>query len=53
MTTVLSELSWSYYLVSIDVYYSAGKNRDDIFVADYKVKLPKETEIKEAFEKTT
>jgi len=30
----------------IDVYYSAGKNRDDIFVAEYKTKLPAPEEIK-------
>ena len=30
----------------IDVYYSAGKDRDDIFVAEYKTKLPPEGEIK-------
>lgn len=30
----------------LDVYYSAGKNRDDIFVAEYKTKLPSEEEIK-------
>ncbi len=35
----------------IDVYYSAGKNRDDIFVAEYKVKLPSEEEIKNALVK--
>lgn len=29
----------------IDVYYSAGKNKDDIFVAEYKTKLPAEKEI--------
>jgi len=29
----------------IDVYYSAGKNREDIFVAEYKTKLPAEKEI--------
>ncbi len=30
----------------IDVYYSAGKNREDIFIAEYKTKLPSEQEIK-------
>ena len=30
----------------IDVYYSAGKDRDDIFVAEYKTKLPEPNEIK-------
>ena len=30
----------------IDVYYSAGKDRDDIFVAEYKTRLPSEEEIK-------
>lgn len=30
----------------IDVYYSAGKNKDDIFVAEYKTKLPSEEEIR-------
>ena len=35
----------------IDVYYSAGKNRDDIFAAEYKVKLPSEGEIKKALVK--
>ncbi len=30
----------------IDVYYSAGKDKDDIFVAEYKTKLPSEEEIK-------
>lgn len=30
----------------IDVYYSAGKDKDDIFVAEYKTKLPSENEIK-------
>ncbi len=35
----------------IDVYYSAGKNRDDIFVAEYKVKLPDEEDIKKALVK--
>ena len=35
----------------IDVYYSAGKNRDDIFVAEYKVKLPSAEEIKKALVK--
>ncbi len=29
----------------IDVYYSAGKDRDDIFVAEYLTKLPDENEI--------
>ena len=29
----------------IDVYYSAGKDRDDIFVAEYRTKLPDENEI--------
>lgn len=29
----------------IDVYYSAGKDRDDIFVAEYRTKLPNENEI--------
>ncbi len=31
----------------IDVYYSAGKDRDDIFIAEYKTKLPSEEDIKE------
>ncbi len=35
----------------IDVYYSAGKNRDDIFVAEYKTKLPSEEDIKNALVK--
>ena len=35
----------------IDVYYSAGKNRDDIFVAEYKTKLPTEDEISKKLEK--
>jgi predicted nuclease of restriction endonuclease-like (RecB) superfamily len=35
----------------IDVYYSAGKDRDDIFVAEYKTKLPKEEEIKRKLKK--
>ena len=30
----------------IDVHYSAGKNREDIFIAEYKTKLPSEQEIK-------
>lgn len=30
----------------IDVYYSAGKDKDDIFVAEYKTNLPSEEEIK-------
>ena len=30
----------------IDVYYSAGKDRDDLFVAEYKTKLPAPNEIK-------
>lgn len=30
----------------VDVYYSAGKNKEDIFVAEYKTKLPSEQEIK-------
>ena len=29
----------------VDVYYSAGKDRDDIFVAEYKTELPSEQEI--------
>ncbi|ODS42078.1 MAG: hypothetical protein MSIBF_01685 [Candidatus Altiarchaeales archaeon IMC4] len=29
----------------IDAYYSAGKDKDDIFVAEYKTKLPSEKEI--------
>jgi len=29
----------------IDVFYSAGKDRDDIFVAEYRTKLPNENEI--------
>ena len=33
---------------TIDVYYSAGKNRDDIFVAEYKTKLPNAEMIKSA-----
>ena len=36
----------------IDVYYSAGKDRDDIFVAEYKTKLPKESEIKKRLKKS-
>ena len=35
----------------IDVYYSAGKDRDDIFVAEYKTKLPSEEEIKNKLKK--
>ncbi|NMC35206.1 MAG: DUF1016 domain-containing protein [Veillonellaceae bacterium] len=35
----------------IDVYYSAGKNRDDIFVAEYKTKLPAPEEIKSKLKK--
>jgi hypothetical protein len=35
----------------IDVYYSAGKDRDDIFVAEYKTKLPSEDEIKKRLRK--
>lgn len=35
----------------IDVYYSAGKDRDDIFVAEYKTKLPSEEEIKQKLKK--
>ena len=35
----------------IDVYYSAGKDRDDIFVAEYKTKLPSEEEIKKQLRK--
>ena len=35
----------------IDVYYSAGKNKDDIFVAEYKTKLPTEKEIKKKLKK--
>ena len=35
----------------IDVYYSAGKDRDDIFVAEYKTKLPSEEEIKKKLKK--
>lgn len=35
----------------IDVYYSAGKDRDDIFVAEYKTKLPSEEEIKKRLRK--
>lgn len=35
----------------IDVYYSAGKNRDDIFVAEYKTKLPAPEEIKNKLKK--
>lgn len=31
----------------IDVYYSAGKNKEDIFIAEYKTKLPNEEEIKQ------
>lgn len=31
---------------SIDVYYSAGKNREDIFIAEYRTKLPSEEKIK-------
>ena len=56
LTTVLSELSWSHALVickshdKIDVYYSAGKNRDDIFVAEYKTKLPTEDDISRKLE---
>ncbi len=35
----------------IDIHYSAGKNRDDIFVAEYKTKLPTESELKSKIEK--
>jgi predicted nuclease of restriction endonuclease-like (RecB) superfamily len=35
----------------IDVYYSAGKDRDDIFVAEYKTRLPSEEEIKKKLKK--
>lgn len=35
----------------IDVYYSAGKDRDDIFVAEYKTKLPSEEDIKKRLKK--
>ena len=35
----------------IDVYCSAGKDRDDIFVAEYKTKLPSEEEIKKKLKK--
>ncbi len=35
----------------IDVYYSAGKDRDDIFVAEYKTRLPSEEEIKKRLRK--
>jgi len=35
----------------IDVYYSAGKDRDDIFVAEYKTKLPSEEDIKKKLKK--
>ena len=35
----------------IDVYYSAGKDKDDIFVAEYKTKLPGEEEIKKKLKK--
>ena len=35
----------------IDVYYSAGKDRDDIFVAEYKTRLPSEEEIKRKLKK--
>lgn len=31
----------------VDVYYSAGKDRDDIFIAEYKTRLPSEKEIRE------
>ncbi|NOQ55547.1 MAG: DUF1016 family protein [Nanohaloarchaea archaeon] len=31
---------------TIDVYYSAGKNKDDIFVAEYKTRLPEAEIIK-------
>jgi len=35
----------------IDVHYSAGKNREDIFVAEYKTKLPAPEEIKTKLKK--
>jgi predicted nuclease of restriction endonuclease-like (RecB) superfamily len=37
----------------IDVHYSAGKNREDIFVAEYKTKLPAPEEIKNKLKKLT
>ena len=37
----------------IDVHYSAGKNREDIFVAEYKTKLPAPEEIKSKLKKLT
>ncbi|MEA3514944.1 MAG: PDDEXK nuclease domain-containing protein [Nanoarchaeota archaeon] len=35
----------------IDVYYSAGKNKENIFVAEYKTNLPSAQEIKAKFKK--
>ena len=35
----------------IDVYYSAGKDKEDIFVAEYKTQLPSEQEIKSKLKK--
>lgn|GEM_PF-5893583 len=35
----------------VDVYYSAGKDRDDIFVTEYKTKLPSEQEIESILKK--
>lgn len=35
----------------IDVYYSAGKNKENIFVAEYKTKLPSAQEIKAKLKK--
>ena len=37
----------------IDVYYSAGKNKEDIFVAEYKTKLPSEKEIEAKLRRQT
>lgn len=35
----------------IDVYYSAGKNKENIFVAEYKTNLPSSQEIKDKLKK--
>jgi len=35
----------------VDVYYSAGKDRDDIFVTEYKTNLPSEREIESVLKK--
>ena len=37
----------------IDVYYSAGKDKDDIFVAEYKTSLPSASEIKKRLKEIT